>query len=102
MVKLWEKDRSKPRPDLTIKAHMEEMTEVFHRVASEATVKHYRTGRTNWENTDIYAVNVYREFQSNEQTLAVAVDLEDPYNRVQFKLLIELRMQYGVSLVLTR
>ena len=28
--------RSKPHPDLTIKAHMEEKTEVFKRVASEA------------------------------------------------------------------
>ena len=36
MVKLWQKERSKPHPDLTIKAHMEEKTEVFKRVASEA------------------------------------------------------------------
>ena len=37
-----------------------------------------------------------------EQTLAVEVDLEDAYNRVQFKLLMELLRQYGVSLTLTR
>ena len=36
MVKLWQKERSKPHPDLTIKALMEEKTEVFKRVASEA------------------------------------------------------------------
>ena len=35
-------------------------------------------------------------------SLAVAVDLEDAYNRVQFKLLMELLRQYGVSLTLTR
>ena len=35
MVKLWQKERSKPHPDLTIKAHMEEKTEVFKRVAGE-------------------------------------------------------------------
>ena len=29
MVKLWQKERSKPHPDLTIKALMEEKTEVF-------------------------------------------------------------------------
>ena len=36
MVKVWQRERSKPHPDLTIKAHMEEKTEVFMRVASEA------------------------------------------------------------------
>ena len=39
----------------------------------------YRAGKTTWEN-----------------------DLEDAYNRVQFKLLMELLEQYGVSLILTR
>ena len=32
----------------------------------------------------------------------VAIDLEDAYNRVPFKLLMELLEQYGVSLTLTR
>ena len=34
--------------------------------------------------------------------LAVAIDLEDAYNRVQFKLLMDLLIQYGASLTLTR
>ena len=34
MMKLWQKERSKPHPDLTIKAHMEEKREAFKRVAS--------------------------------------------------------------------
>ena len=34
--------------------------------------------------------------------MAVAVGLKDAYNRVQFKLLMDLLMQYGVSLTLTR
>ena len=34
--------------------------------------------------------------------LAIAVDLEDAYKRVQFKLLMELLVQYGVGLTLTR
>ena len=34
--------------------------------------------------------------------MAVAIDLEDAYNRVQFKLLMDLVMQYGASLTLTR
>ena len=32
----------------------------------------------------------------------MAIDLEDAYNRVSFKLLIELLLQYGVSLTITR
>ena len=40
--------------------------------------------------------------QTNKQTLALAVDLEDAYNREQFKLLMELLVQCGVSLMLTR
>ena len=35
MVKLWQKERSKPHPDLTVKAYMEGKTKVFKRVASE-------------------------------------------------------------------
>ena len=38
----------------------------------------------------------------HEQTVAVAIDLEDAYNRVQFKLLMDLLTQYGVSLTQTR
>ena len=41
-------------------------------------------------------------FQRKEQAVAVAIDLKDAYNRVQFKLLMDLLMQYGVSLTLTR
>ena len=61
----------------------------------------YRAGKTTWENAARFAYDVYEGFQRKEQTLAVAVDLEDAYNRVQFKLLMELLRQYGVSLTLT-
>ena len=37
-----------------------------------------------------------------KKKLAVAIDLEDAYNKVQFKLLMDLLVQYGVSLTLTR
>ena len=43
MVKLWQKERSKPHPDLTIKALMEEKTEVFKRVASEAKDRQWKS-----------------------------------------------------------
>ena len=54
------------------------------------------------ENAARLAYDVYEGFQRKEQTLAVAVDLEDAYNRVQFTLLMELLVQYGISLTLTR
>ena len=62
----------------------------------------YRAGKSTWENAARFAYDVYERFQRKEQTLAVAVDLEDAHNRVQFKLLMELLRQYGVSLTLTR
>ena len=57
----------------------------------------YRAGKSTWENAARFAYDVYEGFQRKEQTLAVAVDLEDAHNRVQFKLLMELLWQYGVS-----
>ena len=62
----------------------------------------YRAGKSTWENAARFAYDVYKGFQRKEQTLAVVVDLEDVYNRVQFKLLMDLLQQYGVSLMLTR
>ena len=62
----------------------------------------YRAGKTTWENAAKFAYDVHEGFQRKEQTLSVAFDLEDAYNRVQFKLLMELLGQYGVSLTLTR
>ena len=47
-------------------------------------------------------VCLHRILQKKEEKLAVAVRLEDACNRVQFKLLMELLAQYGVSLTLTR
>ena len=62
----------------------------------------YQAGKTTWGNAVRFAYDVYERFQRKEQTLAVAVDLKNAYNRVQFKLLMELLVQYGVSLTLTR
>ena len=41
MVKLWQRERSKPH--LTIKSHTEEKTEVFRRVASEAKDRQWKS-----------------------------------------------------------
>ena len=56
----------------------------------------YRAGKTTWENAAGFAYDVYEGFQSK------AVDLEDAYTRVHFKLLMELLVQYVVSFTLTR
>ena len=39
---------------------------------------------------------------SGKNKLAVAIEFEDAYDRVQFKLLMDLLTQYGVSITLTR
>ena len=44
----------------------------------------------------------HSHMKRKEQTVAVAIDFEDAYNRVQFKLLMDLLTQYGVSITLTR
>ena len=62
----------------------------------------HRAGNTTWGNTARFAYDVYEGFKRKEKALAVAVDLEDTYNRAQFRLLMELLVQYGVSLTLTR
>ena len=60
--------------------------------------KGFRPGKCTLENAAAFAYDVYKGFQRKEQTAAVAINLEDAYNRVQFKLLMDLLMQYGASL----
>ena len=62
----------------------------------------FRPGKSTWENAATFAYDVYEGFQKKEQTVAVAIDLEDAYNRVQFSTLIELLQQNGVSATMTR
>ena len=59
-------------------------------------------GGSDKENAAAFAYDMYEGFQRKEPAVAVAIDLEDAYNRVQFKLLMDLLIQYGVSLTLTR
>ena len=61
-----------------------------------------QTRKCTWENATAFAYDAYERFQKREQTVAVATDLVDAYNRVQFKLLMDLLIQYRVSLTLTR
>ena len=62
----------------------------------------FRPGKCTWEHAAAFAYDVYGGFQRKEQTLTEAIDLEDAHNRVQFRLLMDLLVQYGVSLTLTR
>ena len=51
----------------------------------------------------LHIYDMYKGFQRKEQsTVAVAINLKDTYNRVQLKLLMNLLIQYGVSLILTQ
>ena len=59
-------------------------------------------GGSDKENAAAFAYDMYEGFQRKEPAVAVAIDLEDAYNRVQFKLLMDLLIQYGVSLTLTQ
>ena len=42
----------------------------------------YRRGKDPWANAAVLAPEVFDEFESKEETLAVALDLEDTYIRV--------------------
>ena len=62
----------------------------------------FRPENAHGENATAFAYDAYEGFQRKEQTVTVAIDLEDAYNRVQFKLLMYLLIEYRVSLTLTR
>ena len=67
------------------------------------TLSIMRTGEMHMGKcTCICIFDVYGGFQRKEQMLAVAIYLEDAYNRVQCKLLMDLPVQYGVSLTLAQ
>ena len=44
-----------------------------------------------------FACDVYKGFQKTEQTVAVVISLEDVYNRVQFKLLMNLLIVFSIE-----
>ena len=62
----------------------------------------FRPGECTLKNAAAFVYDVYEGFQRKEQTLAVAIDLEDAYTRVPFRLLMDLFVQCGVSLTLAR
>ena len=52
------------------------------------TLGSYRTGKDTWTNAAVLASDVYDAFEKKQETLAVALDLEDAYNRVDFGILM--------------
>ena len=53
-----------------------------------STIGSYRTGKDTWANAAVLASDVYDAFERKEETLVVALDLEDAYNRVDYKILM--------------
>ena len=53
-----------------------------------------RPGKCSWKNAAAFAYDVYEGFQRKVQAVAVATDLEDACNRVQFKVLMDLHIPW--------
>ena len=48
-----------------------------------STLGSYRRGKDTWMDTAVLASDIYDGFERGEETLVVALDLEDAYNRVR-------------------
>ena len=60
----------------------------------------YRQGKDTWANAAVLASDVYDGFERGDETLVAALDLEDAYNRVSYKILMTTLMKMKVNLVL--
>ena len=57
----------------------------------------YRPGRETWVNAAAFAAETWEGFEAREDTLAVALDLEDAYNKVHLPLLSDKMLHLGIS-----
>ena len=57
----------------------------------------YRPGRETWVNAAAFAVETWEGFEAKEDTLAVALDLEDAYNKVHLPTLSDKMLHLGIS-----
>ena len=62
-----------------------------------ATLGSYRVGKDTWANAAVLASDVYDAFEKREETLVIALDLEDAYNRVYFKILIRTLININID-----
>jgi ribonuclease HI len=53
------------------------------------TLGGYRPNRETWANAAVFAQEVYEGFHQHRETCAVAIDLEDAYNRVSLDFLVD-------------
>ena len=53
-----------------------------------STLGSYRAGKDTWANAAVLASDVFDAFERKEETLVVALDLEDAYNRVDYDILM--------------
>ena len=53
-----------------------------------ATQGSHRRGKDTWANAAVLASDVYDAFDRKEETLVIALDLEDVYNRVDYGILM--------------
>ena len=83
---------------------------IAHEIAEELEAKEllpptlgsYRRGKETWMNAAVLASDVYDGFERKEETIVIALDLEDAYNRVQFDVLMRTlsRMEVSPQLVM--
>ena len=62
----------------------------------------YRPGRETWVNAATFAAETWEGFEEKEDTLAVALDLEDAYNRVCLPILADKMLHLGISVQCVR
>ncbi len=60
----------------------------------------YRRGKDTWMNAAVLASDIYDGFERGEETLVVALDLEDAYNQVQYSVLLRTMIRLHVDLQL--
>ena len=64
------------------------------------TLGSYRQGKDTWANAAVLASDVYDGFERGEETLVAALDLEDAYNRVSYKILLRTLINMKINPVL--
>ena len=65
-----------------------------------STLGSYRQGKDTWANAAVLASDVYDGFERGEETLVAALDLEDAYNRVSYKILLRTLINMKINPVL--
>ena len=65
-----------------------------------ATLGSYRQGKDTWANAAVLTSDMYDGFEWGDETLVAALDLEDAYNRVSYKILLRTLINMEINPVL--